>query len=60
MSTEEILIDLFGENEYRELELGESIIDGDKLIQEGQISSATDTGNGCYTTHHFPHYRIDT
>ena len=53
------LADHFGEDEYRELELGEEIKDGDVFAQEGGVYPATDTGNGVVTTHHFPHYRTD-
>ena len=62
MSGEEIrdyiLRDWFGDNEYRELELGEKIMDGDMFLFENAILvKATDTGTGVYTTHHWPHYR---
>ena len=52
-----LLIDYFGDNEYRELLIGEKIVVRDVFICKGKIYSATDIGNGIYTTNHFPHYR---
>jgi hypothetical protein len=56
---DKIVKDWYGDDEYRELELGEKIMDGDMYLYENaMMRSATDTGSGIYTTHHWPHYRL--
>ncbi|MCP4089626.1 MAG: hypothetical protein GY746_07515 [Gammaproteobacteria bacterium] len=68
MTTDELLIDYFGENKYRPLDVGEKILSGDVFIQDyglfsaqdNGLHSATDIGNGVFSTQHFPHYRLDT
>ena len=43
---------------YRELEIGERIQEGDVFVQGDHLFSATDIGNGIYSEDHCPHYRI--
>lgn len=59
MNYPEVLEDWFGENNYRELDIGERILIGDVFIQESIAHTATDIGNGLYTAEHFPHFRLD-
>ena len=44
-------------NNYRELEIGERILEGDVFVQGDKVYSATDIGNGIYSKDHYPHYR---
>jgi hypothetical protein len=49
--------DWFGDNDFRELNIGEKITVGDVFIQDSHIYQASDIGNGRYSGDHFPHYR---
>ncbi len=44
-------------NEYRELDFGEKIEEGDVFISKGEVFDASDIGNGVYCEDHLPHFR---
>jgi len=45
--------------EFRQLQLGENIQEGDVFVSDGEVHRATDIGSGVVTTHHFDHYRLE-
>ena len=57
MNDKDTLDDWFGANSYRELDLGEAILDTDKYLVCDSLYSASDIGNGRYSVDHWPHYR---
>ena len=44
-------------NNFRQLEIGEKIHDGDIFVSDGAVHPATDTGTGVMSYDHYPHYR---
>jgi len=44
-------------NDFRPLEIGEKIRDGDIFVSDGAVHPATDTGTGVMSGNHYPHYR---
>jgi len=59
---EKIALDNFfaDDVEYRQLQFGEKIEEGDVFYCDGKVHRATDVGNGVVTSHHFNHYRIES
>lgn len=50
-------VEPFVGNDFRPLEIGEKIHDGDIFVSDGAVHPATDTGTGVMSDNHYPHYR---
>ena len=50
-------VEPFVGNDFRPLEIGEKIQNGDIFVSDGAVHPATDIGTGVMSDNHFPHYR---
>ena len=50
-------VESFVGNDFRPLEIGEKIQNGDIFVSDGAVHPATDIGTGVMSDNHYPHYR---
>ena len=55
--TSSCMVDSIVGNDFRPLEIGEKIQDGDVFVVDSAVHPATDTGTGVMDDNHYPHYR---